>query len=346
MLTGIYRRLLRKVVDRLNAGSADFVTTKMRPKSAAAVGLMGTPRVADDFAVVMQGPVYDDFDFTLETLKLYRRTMPSVRLVVSSWKDTEDLFVERARSIGADVVLSEKPEYSGILNVNMQLVSAHAGVQLARDAGATWILKTRTDQRFYAPNLDSFLVSMANAFPPATKSRQKFRIFGLGMGTLKFGLYHLTDQSLFGHHEDMYTYWSAPMRLDKPKADWPTDPGRRFSEVPVQELFVEAAPETYLATQFLQAKGRSLDWTLADSWAVFRDCFGVVDSGTSDFFWAKNQVHSQLEDDRRYSQVDNRETLDFREWLLLYSGAVSPDSARAYPDALDGRFYDPVLKIA
>lgn len=340
---GIEQRAFRYLLQRLNADSNEHYTYRARPKAASGLGLWsdaGTPM--GEFAVVMQGPVCEKDQFSLETLRIYRKLMPTARLIVSTWEDEPATLLAPIRREGFEIVLSRKPEYPGILNVNMQLESARAGIRHAIASGASWVVKTRTDQRMLAPNLPAYLVALAKTFPVNGSWPQRYRIFGLGMGTLKYGLYHLTDQSVFGWAEDMLQYWSPPDRKDKPRAEWPTDPAQRFATVPVGELYPQAAPESYFASKYLESIGRRLDWTIADSWAAFRDHFGVADLSSTDFYWIKNQSSTFLEDDRRYRSIDNRLTLDFKEWLLLYSGALGLEAAKQAAPSLLGYFYDDV----
>jgi hypothetical protein len=268
--------------------------------------------------------------------------MPSATLILSTWEDTPERVLAPIRREGVEIVLSGKPHYPGILNVNMLLESARSGIKHAIAGGACWVLKTRTDQRMSSPNLPAYLVELAKTFPVRGSWPQRYRIFGLGMGTLKYGLYHLTDQSVFGCAEDMLLYWSPPYREDQPREDWPADPAERFSTVPVGELYRQAAPESYFASQYLMRIGRPLEWTIADSWAAFRDHFGVADFSSTDFYWVKNQISSLQEDDRRYLSIDNRQTLDFREWILLYAGALRPEVATHAAPVLLDRFFDDV----
>jgi hypothetical protein len=340
---GIEQRAFRFLLQRFNTESKDHYTYRARPKAASGVGLWSDPETAvDGFAVMMQGPVCEQDQFTLETLRIYRKLMPTAKLIVSTWEDTPASMLAPIRKEGVDVVLSRKPQYPGILNINMQLESAKAGINHAIAGGAKWVVKTRTDQRMLAPNLPAYLVALARTFPVKGDWPQRHRIFGLGMGTLKYGLYHLTDQTVFGWAEDMLQYWSPPYREDQPRPEWPTDPAQRFATVAVGELYPEAAPETYFAAQYLTRIGRTLDWTIADSWAAFRDHFGVADLASTDFYWIKNQASTFLEDDRRYASIDNRLTLDFKEWLLLYAGALGPEAAEHAEPSLRGYFYDDV----
>ena len=82
------------------------------------------------------------------------------------------------------MVLSDLPAYSGISNTNYQIVSTRAGVEAARASGKAYVLKTRTDQRFYAPSSLEFLHHLIRKFPVTGNWAQKSRIVGHSLGAM------------------------------------------------------------------------------------------------------------------------------------------------------------------
>src|SRR5690606_10707679 len=123
-----------------------FMTVHHRPRTADEIGTWSEPAIGRSrSAVVMQGPIYTPDDFTLETLRLYARTMPGTQLILSTWDDTDAALLAPIRDLGVTVVLNEKPAFAGSFNVNMQIASASSGVRRAVADGAEWVMKTRTD---------------------------------------------------------------------------------------------------------------------------------------------------------------------------------------------------------
>lgn len=339
----VLRKIMRFAVDRENAKGDSFMTVHTRPRRAAEFGTWPEPGVVPArTAVVMQGPISTDHDFTLETLRLYARQMPGAQLVLSTWADTNEALLAPIRDLGVAVVLSEKPAFAGLFNVNMQITSSAAGVRRAVTDGADWVLKTRTDQRLLAPDALAFLVALAQVFPVGGGTAQKHRIIGVGLGSLKFAPYHVTDQTVFGSAEDMLAYWTPQLRDTGPREGWPTDSLGIFRSVPIGESCRHSAPESYMASQFLLRMGRTLEWTLVDSWAAYRDHFCFADLSTTDFYWVKGQVYSQREHAFAYDVVSNRTEFGFRDWLLLYGGHYRPEDARRYEAVLLDCFNDPV----
>ncbi len=336
LLLRIGRRVLLSTIARMNRRADAYLTYTSRPKFSEQVAPLSEPE--ENFgpmAIVMQGPIAEVDNFTLETMRIYQRTMPNVRRILSTWNDTPDDLLHPFRDEGVEVVLSEKPKIPGPSNINMQLVSAGAGVRKAHEDGAEWILKTRTDQRLYRANVMGFLASMATSFPPKGGFAQKHRIFGVGHGTLKFAPYHMSDQTIFGHADDMLIYWTPDLNLDPPPDGWPKTVPEMYVQVPIGKMCQYAVAESYIASQFLSKIGRTQKWTLEDSWAAYKDCFCVADYGTTDFFWSKVQTGTLREFINRYDVAWTRNELTFLDWMLLYSGTVSPSDARKYEQALD-----------
>lgn len=337
------RRLLMWSLARLTRTSDMFLTYTQRPKSSHQVIPQAEPETGDEpMAIVMQGPIATRDDFTVETLRLYRRNMPGVHLILSTWKDTPEADLAPVRAEGVEVVLSDKPEVPGLFNINMQLVSAGAGIARAAEAGAVWVMKTRVDQRLYRPNVMGFLAAFARSFPPGGGFDQRHRIVGVGHGTLKYAPYHVTDQTVFGHVDDMTRYWTPGLRGAELPDHWPSGLSDIYAQIPIEELCRVGVAESYIASCFLEAIGRPLNWTIEDSWAAYRDCFAFVDYATTDFFWHKVQTGTFREFVNVYDTIWTRNELTFSDWLLLATGQVPVEAARKYEKALDLRFMEAI----
>lgn len=332
------RRLFDRAIRYANHWSQDFTTFHQRPKFTRQIGTWRDSALPNEpAAIVMQGPVATQDDFTLETLKLYRQHMPGVRLILSTWNDTPEAILAPMAALGIEVVRSEKPGRPGLFNINMQITSASNGVRRAVEGGAEWVLKTRTDQRLYAPDVMPFLIATARTFPVTGGGPQRHRIIGVGLGSLKFAPYHVTDQTVFGHAEDMMVYWTPPLRGDPPEG-WPSSISDVYGTIPVGMLCRHGAPESYFASEFLRRRGWPLDWTIEDTWAAYRDRFCFVDVGATDLYWVKSQTYSLAELLVRYEIVSNRHEMGFRDWMLLYSGQLAAERGRDYEGTVDLSF--------
>lgn len=249
-------------------------------------------------AVVLQGPVVKDADFTLETVKFYQIIFPNATVVVSTWDDEDPEYLDRLRKEGAEVLLNKKPIYSGPSNVNFQITSTRAGIKRAKDIGVDYVIKNRTDQRVYNPNSRNFLLSLVKAFPLThSYPLQKQRIVNLCFATFKYKLYHASDTFMFGNIEDMLSYFDVALVRDEPR----------------ETIFI---PEYYLFSEFLKRIGRELKGTLEDSWETYAQHIVVVDQASLDLYWHKPKRHRE-HPEREYHRNENR-LVYFSEWLNLY----------------------------
>lgn len=91
----------------------------------------------------------------METVKLYKKHFPeNTKIIISTWNDENEKYLENFRLENVHVVLSEKPNYPGISNVNYQIESSKNGLKYAKEKlNCEYAIKTRTDQRFYATNI-------------------------------------------------------------------------------------------------------------------------------------------------------------------------------------------------
>lgn len=316
---------IRKILTLLAVGAFErttqtFLTTIVRPSRARGVRRISYAGIQTPHtAIVIQGPILTEHDFTLETVRQYRTLFPDCTLIVSTWNNEADSVLSSIRDEGAEIVISSPPDNRGPRNSNMQIVSTRAGVARAKELGALFVLKTRTDQRLYAPDTIPFLITLLDTFPLAKKlGGQQKRIIGASHETLKYRLYGLTDQFQFGTTDDILSYWSAPLdtRL----------PGIGAHDTTLREAGHSRLTEVYLETEYLKKLGRPLAWTLRDSWQAFADHFIIVDKRAIDLYWFKYDRHKE---ERLASYVTKAtEYLTFRDWVVLHTGV--PESCPEY----------------
>ncbi|MFH1427398.1 MAG: WavE lipopolysaccharide synthesis family protein [Patescibacteria group bacterium] len=287
-----------------------FITFHTRPKQAANVGVWSDELInLPKFAIVIQGPILKDDDFTLETVKIYKKIFNQAIIIVSTW-DTEDLdYINKIRQENIEVILNKEPEFSGPSHINFQIISASAGVRKAAELGAEYVLKTRTDQRIYAINVLEFLHSLVKTFPLSKNYKQKERLITTSLNTFKYRMYSPSDMFSFGSIEDMLKYWGPELDLRK---------GLNTSYQTAREFAKLRICEAYLLTEYLKNIGREINWTLQDSWQVLADHFCVIDQHSLDLYWYKYERQKEYRY-LKYGGVLNSQELNFREWLNLYN---------------------------
>ena len=309
---------LESLIAELQISTKTFITYHQRPQPVASIrSLSQTEIQLPQLAIVIQGPIISINSFTLDTVRLYKQHFPGALIILSTWDDEQQSTVSIVESLGVHVLLNAKPEYPGVSNINFQIVSSKAGVKKARELGAEYVLKSRTDQRIYAPNIGEYLFNIIQLFPiNVSGHKQHKRIIGISMNTFKYRMYGLSDMLIYGHINDMILYWDV--ELDN----------RKFDDNEIQKAVISLRSfahwrvcEVYLATEFLSKIGYTLRWTLEDSWRVFADHFCVVDKESLDLYWGKYGFS-----EFRWKQYEKRinvfEEMSFKEWLNLYRNQI------------------------
>jgi hypothetical protein len=272
------------------------------------------PRTA--VAVVIQGPLVQEDNFTFETVRLYQRSFKDAIVVVSTWSDAKEEQLARVRDLDVVVLANQKPRHAGYCNLNYQLVSSLAGVTEAKRLGAEYVLKTRSDQRLHAKNLAAHLLSLLGAFP-LKAAGQSERIIALSH-TVKYIPYHVCDFAVFGHVSDMEVYWSA-------EPDQRSPVGNQPCQNTVRDWMQRQPPEVYLGSQFLKNTGWPLQWTISDSLRAYASRFCIIDYEMLDIYWPKHARH--LEYRHRCYRSTTRQGLTYLEWLSLVQQGVTLNPA-------------------
>jgi len=333
----LWRKSFHFAMRRLGRQGMNYVTVHWRPKNSERVKAWSDPLGPENgLAIVMQGPLVQANDFTLESFRIYRRIFPGCQLILSTWVDQDPTHIARIQDVGVDVVLNELPDNAGFKNINLQIASSSSGTQAAKRHGARFVLKTRTDQRMYSPNLAPLLINLLEVFPVAQGFRQKKRIIAASLGSHKYMMYQISDMFLFGGVDDMATYWNAAFTNETRPDDLQDTIGevKRFQP-----------PEQYLCTSFLRQVGREIVWDLEYSWQSIADHFCIVDRHILDLVWFKYAKYSEYSY-LRYDAIAASQELTFLEWLNLYSEDRYADRAVPYRTVQSLSFHDPVSQAA
>lgn len=262
------------------------------------------------FAIVIQGQIICDDDFTIETIKLYRHNFPDAILILSTWSVPNNT-IETLEEYDVHIIQNKPPVNPGISNINLQIVTSGSGVLAAQQLGAQFVLKTRSDQRIYHPSLETYLFNILKHYPLSSDfPGQMSRLVGVSLGTFKFRLYGVSDMFLYGHIDDMVKYWNAPLDL---RTDAP-DERKNTGDYTWRKTSQRRICEVYLCTEFLKSIGRTFTFTLTDSFHVFRDHFVVIDQAAIKLYWHKYTVNTD-----RYTDLGLFDPeLTFNDWLVLY----------------------------
>ena len=162
------------------------------------------PNSYANIAIILQGPVRYEDDFTLNTIKLYRKFFPDVKLILSTWKGLSQSYIAQVQKYGCNVVESYPPSIAGAGNINMQLESAYEGIKKAYELGCVYSLKTRTDQRIYANDSLDYLINLQTLFPSGDNNIVKKRLIYISYGKSFIYLpFNLCDFLVFGETREL-----------------------------------------------------------------------------------------------------------------------------------------------
>jgi hypothetical protein len=264
-----------------------------------------------NIAIIIQGPIIKENDFTFESVRLYKKIFHKSKIILSTWNDEDRSYLEKFKNEDIFVVLNNKPTNSGISNVNYQVISSHSGIQKAQELDCLYSLKTRSDQRIYAPNTEAVLLSILKSFPLKQPSiHQVGRIVAISLNTYKYRLYSVSDMFLFGYTSDLDKFWNPPLdEREKVPLDW-----LKITENAEKSLF----PEAYLVTNYLTKIGRTPAWTISDSWNVYSEIFCIVDKEIFDLYWPKYQKELEYRE-ISYDFIRTNKLFNFADWLNFQS---------------------------
>jgi len=296
------------LLEKLDVYNNSFTTQHSRPKNSLDCSNKSIVQQMNfAVALVIQGPIIEEENFTLESIRLYKKLFMGHLIIVSTWEDTDQGIIERLKQEEVILVLSKRPDYPGPLNINLQIESSKSGVLKAQQMGAEFVYKTRTDQRIHK-NLTHFLIGLQRTFPTNSESMQTMRLMACSFTTLKFRPYGIGDMLMFGHISDMLAYWDSEFdSREIQKAE--------YESLSIIDYAKVRLAETYLCTNFLQKKGYPIKWTLEDSWKVYSEIFCIVDAEMFDLFWFKYDWRAEKRFE--YYKSNTMQCLKFSDWLEI-----------------------------
>ncbi len=300
-----------------------FITLDMKTKfdGPFRYGLLDPviPEPNKRIAVIIQGPLVADDEFTLETVRYYRRACPEFTLIVSTWEDENANRLAKCRDLGAEVILSPRPAVAGRYNVNLQSISTAAGIAHAIATGCRFIAKTRADQRLCAIHTIYGLPALLAAFPPLQGTGQVSRLISTSYGTYKYNPFHLSDFFMFGDSEDMAQYWSvAPdtCTLTRAELDAYLISCRKILD------YYAYTPERYLITQFIAKQNENPMFTVAAWWQILAERLLILDWSQFDVYWPKYEPYT-TRPDLQLNRVVATNQISFADWVRLATSNTS-----------------------
>lgn len=302
------------------------LTYRKIPKNVDEVNCLSYP-TDTLYAIVMQGPIRMEENFTLKTIEYYKKVFPQAYIIVSTWNDEAEDVINEIKKTGAYVVLNSKPNCTGTLMVNYQLVNSFGGIKKAAELGAEYVAKTRTDQRINRLHFLDYCRALIQQFSNSVDNSKEYgRIVALSMtyGNL-FYPYLISDFFYFGKTADMLRLFSVPLDNRERYVKIQKNATRReFSKLMI-------APEVYIMKNYFQMLGCVCDDTIEDYWRGVKNNLICLSMRDLDIIWPKYEDRYRLHHywgDYFESNSENtlkNENFDFINWLDLYSGILQYD---------------------
>lgn len=302
---------------------SSFVSYRLRPYNPSTdIPVIEGFCEGKSFAIVLQGPICREHQFTIETVKYYRKIYNNAIIIVSTWEDEAAEHIEAMEKVGAVVVQSSKPRKSGILNVNMQLISSLAGIKKAEELGVEYVVKTRTDQRVCKPYVLNVLLSLFAFYKPAENMNIRDRIIVTStFSENMFTPYYICDFFYFGNIYDMVKLFSCELDNREPFELNHATRGELSSSM--------YPPEVYIIKHYLKnVLGQTCSDTVQEYWQCLRDYFICMGREDIDLLSTKYE-YSRMEhiNNSEYMVGDNIErkylmAFDYCDWHNLYFGLV------------------------
>lgn len=313
-----------------------YLEFNLRPQAVEQVTICSELGISqDDTAIVLQGPLVLEDNYTIETVRLYKRTCPGAAIVVSTWDDSSYEACQRIEAEGADIVLSPLPKHNGVGNVNYQVVSTMAGLKAAKNMGCKRALKCRTDQRLARINLLAYFDGLLQIFPV---DDSKFRlgqreriVYGQGtIGGSVFLPFYLCDWYMYGNIDDLISLFNFPLQ------QFTIGRSERIQQVEdlktccnLLEYHSRLAPEMILTRSYVTKRGSvEIPNTVASSWDFIRANLVCVSHQDVQHHWPKYRDRVLLNNtDFGYIPCDGPEKYltynwTFQNWLCLYLGVL------------------------
>ena len=278
----------------------------------------------EKIGIVIQGPLVKKDEMTLNTIKLYRFSYPKADVILSTWEDEDENYLDLCKKEGAIIVQSKKPLNNGILNVNFQIVSSFAGIKKAVELGNHYIAKTRSDQRVCRPYVFYSLINLIRNYPiEDNHSELEGRLITIPVNhNCMFTPFFMSDFFYFGIASDMLKLFS--LELDKR-----SEQGLKKGFTRYDIASDKAAPEIYILKNYMEKfTGSDCNCTVHDYWECIKQYLICVDQMMLDLYITKyNHSHdlSLTIGERFYDDSKERKLTmkwGFVEWQNLINNNI------------------------
>lgn len=266
------------------------------------------------FGIIVQGPLILKDNFTYKSLKNLKENYINNKIVLSTWRDQNKEEIIKIKKLGIYVIENNYPK-NGMENLNYQIYSTLSGIKLLKKFEVNYVMKLRTDQKISKNNVDLFLFNLIKNFPIiGDKSKQKERIIGINMNTMKYRPFSFSDLFQFGNIDDMELMWDIPLTRKRF-----TQVDRKRLNCTIKEMGRLPNCEMYIYMNFLKKINFNFEYNLKSYYKSLRERMLVIDKSSIDLYWFKYSIL----DYTKYKILEDK--IDFLDWLNIYNNFENLD---------------------
>ena len=251
--------------------------------------------IDDKVALIIQGNMLEDKFFLRQTILNYRKLYPKILIVISTWADSDKETIKEINKIpNVKVLLNDYPQFYGIKNINLQIVSTVNALKYLKDNKFKYALKTRTDQRIcqYDSNyIQIFVRIIINKSKNVSAIKSKL-LFST-MNSFRDRYYPISDMFMFGNIEDMLVYWDCDLDI------------KSIQDIKIendnQYFMRQGTAEGYLLLKFMDRIKYIPKWNKECSDSFIKTYFHPIDYEYLEQFWYK--YHWHIEYSTRYKNI-------------------------------------------
>jgi len=268
---------LRKIINLIEDYFGYFFIFKLRKiKIDNLSNLPIYNNTGSNVALILQGPILLKNNFTYETVKYYNHLYPNLKIIISTWIGVDPILEAKFNFENVVILQSEKPTNAGNSNVNLQIKSTTEALLYAKQNGANFVLKSRTDQRINSfHDYFNYMLGIIMNFPIKANQCIQNRLIICNLNMFKKRHYIISDMFMFGAINDMLLYWNIPHQTE-------------VREYEKEKSYLENNfAEAYFVNSFLKKVNYNTLSTFEDSKSFYDTFFYILDKNVIDLFWYK-----------------------------------------------------------
>lgn len=284
--------------------------------------------------IIIQGPLKLEDNFTYETIRYYKKIYKNCEIILSTWSDEENKELEKIEKLGINILKNKRPNKGDVQNLNYQVISTKAGIELAEKKGCYYLLKTRTDFRIYDTGVDKFLISLLETYP-SNNFKQNKRIIGIELGMRKYDP-SFSDLFQFGTLEELKKMWDIELNKDGTSVKVYENISKEtfynyLKNIDAIKRYNELTyPEGYILKNYLKKLGIDIGENLENYYKVLKDNFIIIDTTMINLYWYKysNDEYKGVREYRKKSIA--KEGLGYKDWQMIYYYDVIEPNLKIY----------------